>query len=246
MPGEATRDPAFGLPAMWIAEAERDKAERLGYTVVDPPSIIATHLTEIIKRHAAEILGRQEIQSMLDALKNDYPTVVEEVSKCLHGGRDPEGAAGPAARAGLHPQHGGHPGDPGRLRLGHARTLGFLVEKARQSLGRQICLQHADEHKTLRVLTLDPALEQKIIDRRVDTAAGAGHRAGAPAAAALASPAVSNAVHAAQEQGHLPVVLCSEAARPLRQGGTIAREIPHLVVLSVPEVVPEVRVESDR
>ena len=62
-----TTDPAFGLPAIWITEDMREKAERAGYAVVDPPTIIATHLTEIIKRHAAEIIGRQEVQSIVDA-----------------------------------------------------------------------------------------------------------------------------------------------------------------------------------
>ncbi len=116
VPGEPTKDPAFGLPAVWIAEEDRERAERLGYTVVDPPSIIATHLTEIIKRYAAEILGRQEVQSILDALKTDYPAVVEEVKKVLSRRRDPEGPAGPPGGAGLRAQHGGHPGDARRLR----------------------------------------------------------------------------------------------------------------------------------
>ena len=239
--GEATRDPAFGLPARWIAEAERDKAERLGYTVVDPPSIIATHLTEIIKAHAGEILGRQEIQSMLDALKGDYPTVVEEVSKAFTVGEIQKVLQGLLREqvsirnivAVLETM-----ADYGSV----SKEGSFLVEKVRQSLGRQICLQHADERKTLRVLTLAPELEQKIVDSRVDTASGPviGLE---PQLQRRFITSLSNAVHAAQQQGHLPVILCSEAARPVLKGGTI-REIPHLVVLSVPEVVPEVRVES--
>ena len=239
--GEATRDPAFGLPARWIAEAERDKAERLGYTVVDPPSIIATHLTEIIKAHAGEILGRQEIQSMLDALKGDYPTVVEEVSKAFTVGEIQKVLQGLLREqvsirnivAVLETM-----ADYGSV----SKDGSFLVEKVRQALGRQICLQHADERKTLRVLTLAPELEQKIVDSRVDTASGPviGLE---PQLQRRFITSLSNAVHAAQEQGHLPVILCSEAARPVLKGGTI-REIPHLVVLSVPEVVPEVRVES--
>jgi len=85
--GEATTDPAFGLPAVWIPEEQREQAERSGYAVVDAPTIIATHLTELIKSHAAEILGRQEIQAIVDALKKEYPAVVEEVTKSL---RTPE------------------------------------------------------------------------------------------------------------------------------------------------------------
>ncbi len=239
--GEATRDPAFGLQALWIAEAERDKAERLGYTVVDPPSIIATHLTEIIKAHAGEILGRQEIQSMLDALKGDYPTVVEEVSKAFAVGEIQKVLQGLLREqvsirnivAVLECM-----ADYGSV----SKDSSFLVEKVRQALGRQICLQHADEHKTLRVLTMAPELEQKIVESRVDTAAGPTLGL-EPQLARRFITSLANAVRAAQEKGHLPVVLCSEAARAVLKGGTI-REIPHLVVLSVPEVVPDVKVES--
>ena len=83
VPGEPAKDPAFGLPARWITEEYREKAERAGYTVVDSPSIIATHLTEVIKKHAHEMIGRQEVQSILDAMRPDYPAVVDEVTKIL-------------------------------------------------------------------------------------------------------------------------------------------------------------------
>ena len=84
--GEKTTDPAFGLPAIWIPESDRERAERAGYAVVDPPTIIATHLTEIIKAHAAEIIGRQEVQSIIDTLRKDYSAVVEEVTKLFNMG----------------------------------------------------------------------------------------------------------------------------------------------------------------
>ena len=140
--GEPTKDPAFGLPAVWIAEEDREKAERLGYTVVDPPSIIATHLTEIIKRYAAEILGRQEVQSILDALKTDYPAVVEEVKKVLSVGEIQKVLQGLLTE---------------RVSVRNmvviletladygsvTKDVGFLIEKVRQALGRQICLQYA-------------------------------------------------------------------------------------------------------
>ena len=77
--GISTREPAFGLPAFWISENQREKAEMAGYTVVDSPSVLATHLTEIIKNFAHELLGRQEVQSMINHLRNDYPVVEELV-----------------------------------------------------------------------------------------------------------------------------------------------------------------------
>jgi flagellar biosynthesis protein FlhA len=239
--GESTKDPAFGLPATWIAETEREKAERLGYTVVDPPSIIATHLTEVIKAHAGEILGRQEVQSILDTLKNDYPTVVEEVSKIFSVGEIQKILQGL-----LREQVSIRNivviletmADYGTV----SKDTAFLIEKVRQALGRQICLHYSGDAKTIHVLTLEPSLEQAIIEARVDTATG-------PTAALEPKlhrkwvNAVTNMVRTVQEQGHLPLILCSESARPLVKGSTI-REIPHLVVLSVPEIVPDVKIET--
>jgi flagellar biosynthesis protein FlhA len=239
--GESAKDPAFGLPATWIAETEREKAERLGYTVVDPPSIIATHLTEIIKAHAGEILGRQEVQSILDTLKNDYPTVVEEVAKGFSVGEIQKVLQGLLREqvsirnivVVLETM-----ADYGSVSKDNA----FLVEKVRQALGRQICLHYSGDDKTIHVLTLDPNLEQTIIEARVDTASGP-NAALEPQMQRKWITSLTNSVRAVQQQGHLPVILCSEAARTLIKGSTI-REIPHLVVLSVPEIVPDVKIET--
>ncbi len=240
--GEAARDPAFGLPAIWIGEAERERAERLGYTVVDPPSIIATHLTEIIKRHAAEILGRQEVQSILDTLKSDYPAVVEAALKLPN----PTGLIQKVLQGLLREQVSIRNivtiletvADYG----GVTTNVAILVEKARQSIGRQISLANADEDRVLHVLTLEPSLEQKIIDSRVETAEGVS--AGLePQLRRKWINAASNAVRRAQESGRRVVILCSEAARPLVKAST-SRELPHLVVMSVPEVDPDISVQS--
>jgi flagellar biosynthesis protein FlhA len=239
--GESTRDPAFGLPAIWITEENREKAEQMGYTVVDPPSIIATHLTEIIKSHAAEILGRQEVQSILDALKTDYPAVVEEVNKVFSVGEIQKVLQGllkeqvsirnmVAILESL--------GDYGSV----SKDAGFLIEKVRQALGRQICLQYVDDKKVLRVLTLAPDLEQQIIASRAELPGGA-IAALEPELQRKYITSVTNAVKKVQEEGYNPLLLCSEAARPLVKSSTI-REIPYLAAISVPEVVPDVTVEA--
>jgi flagellar biosynthesis protein FlhA len=239
--GEETRDPAFGLPALWIGEDQRDSAERAGFTVVDSPSIIATHLTEIIKKHAHEMLGRQEVKSILDTLREEYPAVVDEVNKNLGLGEIQKVLQGLLME---------------RVSIRNmvpilesladyapiSREVSFLVEKARQTLGRQICLHYADDDRVLRVLTIDPGLEQKIIDSRVDTAQGpvaalepAEHRRWVRTAA--------NAVHQVQQMGYAPVILCSEAARRLvRQ--SLERELPDVGVLSVPEIVGDIHTEG--
>ncbi len=239
--GEETRDPAFGLPATWITEEQRENAERAGYTVVDAPSIVATHLTEIIKRHAHEILGRQEVRSMLDTLKQDYPAVIEEVQGALQVGeiqkvlqgllREQVSIRNMVVILEALADYASVTKDPG-----------FLVEKVRQALGRQISLQYAGEERTLRVLTIDPQLEQEIIDSRVETSSGVVS-ALPPNRQRGWIQALSRAVTRVQEQGYLPVLLCSEAARPLVKRSS-ERELRDLAVLSIPEIVADIRVES--
>jgi flagellar biosynthesis protein FlhA len=241
IPGEKTRDPTFGLPALWIAEEQRDRTERAGYTVVDAPSIVATHLTDIIKRHAAEILGRQEVQSILDALKKDYPAVVEDATKRLSLGetqkvlqallREQVSIRNMVAILETLADYAGVTKDPV-----------FLTEKCRQALGRQICLQYADQDRNLRVLTIESSLEQKIIDSRVDTPGGVV-AALEPTVQRQWIKALTRAVSAVQHKGWIPVILCSEGARALVKAST-ERELTDLVVLSVPEIVPDARVEA--
>ncbi|MEI8094039.1 MAG: flagellar biosynthesis protein FlhA [Spirochaetales bacterium] len=241
IPGEATKDPAFGLPALWITDENRDKAERAGYTVVDSPSIIATHLTEVIKKHSGEILGRQEVQSLLESVKADYPAVVDEVTKLFSTGELQKVLQGLLLEQVsirnmvviLETL-----GDYG----GMTKDAAFLIEKVRQGLSRQICLQYADDTKTLHVLTLDPTLEQKIIESRHDQVTG-------PVAALEPElmrkwiNAVSNSFRGVQNLGYYPMILASEAARPLIKNSTL-RDLPDLVVLSVPEIAPGIQVES--
>jgi flagellar biosynthesis protein FlhA len=241
IPGEDTVEPTFGLPAKWITEEHREKAEQLGYTVVDPPSIIATHLTEIIKQQASHILGRQEVQSILNALKTDYPAVVEEVMKTVNTGEILKVLQGLLEE---------------RVSIRNivviletladfapvTKDISFLIEKCRQSLGRQICLQYADESKTIHILTIHPDLEKKIISSGVETGKGLV-AALEPVLQRKWINACANGTRAMQSRGHIPVILCSEAARPLVKSST-KRDIPQLVAISVPEVSPEMKIES--
>jgi flagellar biosynthesis protein FlhA len=241
IPGERTTDPAFGLAALWITEDVRDRAERAGYTVVDSPSIIATHLTEIIKRHAADILGRQEVRGMLDALKREYPAVVEDVQGVLSLGEIQKVFQSLLA-------------EQVSIRnlvailealsdfAAVSKEPTYLVEKVRQALARQISLQYTDDSRTIHVMTIDPGFERRIVESRIETAGGAV-AALPPDAQRRWINALVNTVRNVQQLGHVPVVLCSEAARPLVKS-SVRREIPDLVVLSVPEIVTDVRVEA--
>ncbi|MBN2439832.1 MAG: flagellar biosynthesis protein FlhA [Spirochaetales bacterium] len=241
IPGENTKDPAFGLPAIWITEDYREKAEQMGYTVVDPPSIIATHFTEIIKKHASEILGRQGVKTILDTLKNDYPAVIEEINKMFSIGEIHK-----VLQALLKEQVSIRNiiqiletlADFGEV----TKNIGFLTEKVRQMLKRQICAHYADENNIIRVLTIAPELEHKIIDSKMETNTGF-ISALEPGLQRQWIQALVNAVKSVQEQGITPVILCSEAARPLVKSSS-RREVPHLIVLSVPEIVPDITIES--
>ncbi|UWU99325.1 flagellar biosynthesis protein FlhA, partial [Treponema pallidum] len=160
VPGERTIDPTFGLPAVWISEENRDRAERVGYTVVAPSAIIATHLTQVIRTNAADILGRQNVQMIIDALRKEYPAVVDDVTqKC------PLGKIQKVLQGLLREQVSI------RNTVAIFETLAdfastsdtvpvpILIEKVRQRLGRQICLQYADEQNVLHVMRLDSSLE---------------------------------------------------------------------------------------
>ena len=169
--GIDTVEPVFGMPAKWIKEHLREKAEMLGYTVVDPPSILATHLTEIIKRHGHELLNRQDVQLLLDIIREKYPSLVEEVvPKTLTLGevqkvlsnlikenvpiRDMVTILETLA-------------DYGNL----TKDTDMLTEYVRQALSRTITLRFMPERKG-KVLTLDPALEKTIMDNIQQTEHG--------------------------------------------------------------------------
>ncbi|MDR2842153.1 MAG: flagellar biosynthesis protein FlhA, partial [Spirochaetaceae bacterium] len=239
IPGERTTDPTFGLPAIWVSEENRDDAERAGYTVVDPPSIIATHLTEIIKSHAGEILGRQDVSAMLEALKKDYPAVIEDVQKNLSLGEVQKVLQGL-----LHEQIS--------IRnmvtiletlsdyAGVSKNIQFLIEKTRQALGRQICLQYTDDERTLRVLTIEHSLEQKIVESAVETSSGK-IPALEPRLHGEWIKALTRAISNARDSGAPALVLCSEQARSLVKQAS-ERELPELAVLSVREIVQDVNI----
>ena len=241
IPGERTVDPTFGLPAVWISEENRDCAERSGYTVVDPPAIIATHLTEVIKKHAAEILGRQEVQGIMDALRKDYPAVIDEAAKVCSLGEVQKVLQGL-----LREQVSIRNTIVILETLADFRPItsdvSILVEKVRQALGRQICLQYADDNKTLHVLTVEPSLAQKIIESRIDTVNGP-MAALEPSEQRMWIRSLIQAVTTVQKNGFLPIVLAPEASARILIKNSTDREIPDLVVLSIPEISKDIQVE---
>ena len=239
IPGEPTVDPAFGIPAIWVTQERRDEAERAGYTVVDPPSIIATHLTEIVRRHSSDILGLQDTQAILDAMHTNYPAVVDEVMRQDGGMRVTEIQK---IFQGLLKERVSIRNKVSILEAiaefaPISRRTWVLVEKVRQALASQICQQYADDDRKVRVLGIDPALEMKIIDSRAETPTGIVSALD-PALHKAWIKAVCKAVAAVKQKGWMPVILCSERARYLVKNST-ERELPDLAVISDQEISQE-------
>jgi flagellar biosynthesis protein FlhA len=241
IPGKKTLDPAFGLPALWIKDKNAAKAKQAGwYTVADHYSIIATHLTMIVQRNAAEFIDRQETENILTKLGDDYPALVKEVKKNLSYG-DIKRVLQALLREQVSIRNIVDILEALADYSSISQNTWFLTEKARQYLAQQICLQYTDTKKKLWVITIEPNLEQKIIDNKhetnfdmVSTLEPNLHRDWIAA--------VRQTVAAAAEQGRPPVILCSEAARFLVKSSTL-HEFPDLAVLSVPEMVPDITVK---
>lgn len=239
--GERCFEPTFGLPAIWISESNGDRAEMLGYTVVDPPSIIATHLTEIIKRHAAEILDRQMVQNIVDALRKDSPAVVDDVLKVASLGEIQKILQGLLSE---------------QVSIRNTVTIfetiadyrpvtsdiSILVERVRQALGRQICLQYADETKTIHALLLSSDLTEKLITSKIDTINGPMVGWDQESQRAWIK-ALTDSFVGVQKSGYMPLILTTEEARILVKHST-DREFPNLIVLAASEIVADINVEA--
>jgi flagellar biosynthesis protein FlhA len=246
--GEATKDPAFGMDAIWLPESKRTEAEKAGYSVIDPPTIIATHLTEIIRRHASEIINRQDVSRMIEKLKETNPVVVDEV---ISGeARYSYGEIEAVLKNLLAEQVSIRNLVQILETLGdfakYPRDIYFLTEKVRESLGAQICRQYADENKVLHVLNLSQKLSQKILDHRQEDSSRRPYVAFDPVDNRNYISAVSSAIAQVSQMNYLPIILCAGGVRALVKSST-DREIPGLVVISYEEVMAagsQIKVES--
>ena len=241
--GEATRDPAFGMPAIWLPETQRSEAEQAGYVLVDSPTIIATHITEIIKAHAAEILGRKEVAVLVNEVKKDNPIVVDEV---LNGDKR-KFSYGEIEKIlqGLLAE---------KVSIRNMVTIleaisnyGIitgntweLIEKVREALGLQICMQYADSDRKLRVLQLSQDWSEKILEHAQYPSDGSRpYVAFDPVDGRAWIKSVSAAFGRVQALGYMPIIMCVSPVRQLVHSA-IEREMPGVVVISDREMLSAV------
>lgn len=239
--GIPTKDPTFGLPALWISESRRDEAELAGFTVVDPTSVIATHLTEVIKRYAHELLSRQDVQNLIDHVKKTNPAVVNELSPDLISLGEIQKVLANLLRERVSIRDLvtilETLADCARM----TRDLDLLTEYIRQALGRQIVSQYLENNK-LYVLTLDPGIEQ-LLKEGLQKGEHASYLVLEPQKAQRLLGKLKECAQKMMEAGHQPVVLCAPVIR-LHLKRLTERILPGLVVLSFNELQPNLEVEA--
>jgi len=239
VPGIATTEPAFGLSALWVDAQTRERAEYAGYTVVDPPAVLATHLTEIIREHSHELLGRQEVKTLLDGAREEYPAVVDELVPDLLTIGEVQKVLQNLLREGV----------PIRNMVTILETLAdtapvtrdpdYLTEYVREALKRQVSQMYLEKNE-LTVVTLAPQWEEAI-------AAGIEYtdRGLAIALDPRALQDLYQALAQALEEHVLPypIVLVSPQVRMALKRLT-ERAIPRLIVLSYNEISPDIQVNA--
>jgi flagellar biosynthesis protein FlhA len=242
VPGTPTRDPAFGTPALWIDGAVRDRAELHGYTVVDPGAVIATHLTETVRKHADEILTRDAAKHLIDELHQTSPAVVDELIPAVMRLAEVQQILQLLLREQV----------PVRQLGAILETLGdyaprtkdpvLLTEYVRARLARTICSRFRDSNNRLHVITLDPALEDRIRAGFEHTERGLFIRMSPKAVEATCRVIAAEAEKMATAS-RTPIVLVSPQIRAALKEMTRSH-LPELVVLSYNEITRDTQIES--
>src|SRR5690606_24814556 len=240
--GIDTVEPSFGLPAKWISEDMKDQAEMQGYTVVDPPSVVSTHITEIIRRNAHELLGRQETKQLIDHLKESYPILVEEVTPNPLAVGDIQKVLAKLLKENVSirnlPIIFETLADYGRM----TTDTDLLTEYVRQSLARQITNQFIVSGETMKVVTLSGRVEKAIADGVQQTEHG-NYLSIEPSVSQSIIESIAKQIESVSIQEQTPILLCSPAVRMyVRQ--LIERYFPQIPVLSYNELEANVEVKS--
>jgi flagellar biosynthesis protein FlhA len=240
--GIETKEPAFGLPALWIDEATKERAEMSGYTVVDPPSVVATHLTEVIKKHAHELLGRQETKALIDNIKEMYSALVDELIPSILSVGDVQKVLVKLLREKISVRDLVTILETLADYGSYSKDTDVLTEYVRQALSRQITQQFASSGDSLKVITVGPALEKKIAESVQQSDQGT-YLALDPSTSQIVFHRLNDQVGRMIQTGQQPVVLTSPTIRMyFRQ--LLERTMQDIPVLSYSELEPSVEIQS--
>ncbi len=240
--GIPTFEPSFHLPALWITENQRERAESLGYTVVDPPSIIATHLTEVIRSHIDELLSRQDVQSLIDNIRENHPTLVDELVPKLLGVGEIQKVLQNLLHEGISIRDLLTIFETLADHAATSRDTDVLTEYARQSLKRAISSKYFPANETTSVVTLDPNLEQEIMSSVKQTEQGA-YLTIAPEKTKAIMDALEQEIKKLEELGKNPIIITSPIVRMYFKKLT-EDYFKDLIVVSYNEVESNIELQS--
>ena len=240
--GIPTFEPSFHLPAIWITESQRERAESVGYTVVDPPSIIATHLTEIIRQYLADLLTRQDIQNLVNNVKETNPSLVEELVPKLLGLGDIQKVLQNLLKEGICVRDLVTIFETLADHAASTRDTDILTEYVRQSLKRAISNKYFPVNETTSVVTLDPSLEQEIMGSVKQTEQGA-YLTLDPDKTKSIMASVESEVGKLEKLGKNPIVITSPIVRMYFKRLT-EDYFKDLVVVSYNEIDSNVELQS--
>lgn len=240
--GIDTVEPAFGLAAKWIAEDMKEQAEMLGYTVVDPPSVVSTHITEVIKENAHDLLGRQETKQLIDHLAESAPILIEEVTPNPLSIGEVQKVLGKLLKEKVSirnlPTIFETLADYGKV----TTDTDVLAEYVRQALARQITNQYVQNDDSLKVVTLSGKVEKAIADGIQQTEHG-NYLSLDPGASQTILQSIANQVEQLSLMEQTPVILCSPAVRMYVRQLT-ERYFPQVPILSYNELEANIEVQS--
>ena len=240
--GIPTFEPSFHLPAIWITEGQRERAESMGYTVVDPPSIIATHLTEIIRQYIAELLTRQDVQNLVNNLKETNPSLVEELMPKLMGVGEIQKVLQNLLKEGISIRDLLTIFETLADYAPTTRDSDILTEYVRQSLKRAISNKFFPSHETTSVVTLDPKIEQEIMASVKQTEQGAYLNLDPDKTKAIMK-SVEQEAKKLEDMGRPPIVITSPIVRIYFKRLT-EDYFKDLIVVSYNEVETNVELQS--
>lgn len=240
--GIETVEPAFKLPALWISESQRERAEALGYTVVDPPSIIATHLTEVIKMNLHELLTRQNVQTLINTVKETNPALIDELVPKLVNIGEIQKILMNLLREGISIRDLVTIFEAIADNAASNRDPEILTEYVRQALKRAISAKYFDKSQANHVITLDPAIEQLIMESVKHTEQGSYFTI-SPDDVQKIITATKNEATKLISSGRIPIILTSPIVRTYYKR-LIGDELSDLVVLSFNEIDVNAELQS--
>jgi flagellar biosynthesis protein FlhA len=240
--GTKTVDPTYGLPAVWISPEQRGDAERLGCMIFDPVSVIASQLTEVIRSNASDLLGRQEIQALLDTVKKTHPAVVKELIPDVMQLGEVQKILQNLVRERVSIRDLVTILETVADNVHVTKDVEILTECVRVALSRVICRDYMNNEGVINVITLDPQVEQ-LIAGSIQRSDMGSFLALDPNIGQEILTRIGDEVNKLQDQGLQPIILVAPQIRPALKKLT-ERSFPGLVVLSWNEIAPRVNVNS--